>query len=94
MVSRLVKMTISGRVQRVGYRRWVQKIAMKYNISGSVKNEDNGDVTVIAYAEDDKIQKLIKECYRGPLLARVDNIAIKEVAENGKIEELGFRIIF
>ncbi len=52
-----------GRVQGVGFRFTVERIAIKMGVKGWVKNLDNGDVEVVAEAEEkilDDFLNLIK----------------------------------
>ncbi len=71
-----IHLKIEGRVQRVGFRRWVISKAIEIGgISGWVKNLDDGSVEILMNGEEQKINKLIQLCYTGPFLARVDKIS-------------------
>ena len=66
---------ISGRVQRVGFRFWVTRLAHSIgDISGYVCNLPDGDVLVLISGVADKIDKMHLKLYTGPLFARVDKI--------------------
>ncbi len=65
---------ISGRVQRVGFRRWCVNKAQENGISGYVCNLENGDVLVCMSASAEKEQYMLALLYKGPFLARVDKI--------------------
>lgn len=66
---------ITGRVQRVGFRRWaIAKANEIGDISGYIHNAENGDVLLIAKGDDEKINEFKQCCYKGPLFARVDEI--------------------
>ena len=70
-----VYLKIEGRVQGIGYRRWAVSKALEIGgISGWVRNEDDGSVEILMSGEEDKINKMVENCYRGPLFARVDKI--------------------
>ncbi|QER67308.1 acylphosphatase [Paucilactobacillus nenjiangensis] len=43
-----IKITVTGRVQRVGFRWSVVSLAQRLNIKGFVKNLPNGDVYIEA----------------------------------------------
>ena len=43
-----IKITVTGRVQRVGFRWSVASLAQRLNIKGFVKNLPNGDVYIEA----------------------------------------------
>ena len=71
---------ISGRVQGVGFRFWTVRQARAIgNISGYVRNLEDGNVAVYMSASQDKINQMQAVLYKGPLFARVD--AIREAPE-------------
>ena len=51
MIKHLV---ISGRVQGVGFRYWLQSVAIEKNIFGWVKNKISGDVEALIVGEEKK----------------------------------------
>ena len=69
-------LVISGKVQGVGFRFWIQNLANKNNITGWVKNKSSSDVEVLIIGQEREIQKLIKQCKIGPNLAVIKNIHI------------------
>ena len=73
---REVYLKIEGRVQGIGYRRWAVAKALEIcGISGWVRNEDDGSVEILMSGYEEKIDEMIKSCYRGPIFARVDKIS-------------------
>ena len=73
---REVYLKIEGRVQGIGYRRWAVAKALEIGgISGWVRNEDDGSVEILMSGDEEKIDEMIKSCYRGPIFARVDKIS-------------------
>ncbi|HAW87509.1 MAG TPA: acylphosphatase, partial [Enterococcus sp.] len=56
---RKVKMNVQGRVQGVGFRYMTKMVADQLGVTGTVKNEDDGSVTIEAIGNDDIIQKFI-----------------------------------
>ena len=71
-------LVISGRVQGVGFRYWLQHKAEEKNIFGWVKNKIEGDVEALIIGEEKEINDLIKFCEKGPLSSNVDHIKISE----------------
>ena len=69
---------ISGKVQGVGFRYWMQNLAIKKNISGWVKNKMSGDVEVLIVGQEKEIQELIKLCEIGPRSAIIDCVQIND----------------
>lgn len=84
-----VKITIMGEVQGVFFRAFVKKEAEKLNLKGHVRNTGDG-VEVVAQGEEEKIEKLIEACRKGPEGSRVDGLSV-ETQKAGKLP--GFRII-
>lgn len=74
-----VQLIISGRVQGVYFRAFTQKQAIKYEITGYVCNKDDGSVEVVACAEDEKLERFIRWCHKGPIMAKVKNVVINEL---------------
>ena len=52
-------MIVSGRVQGVGFRYYVEDIALGMNISGWVRNLSDGTVEIDAEGEEDKLKKFL-----------------------------------
>ncbi|MBW2982383.1 acylphosphatase [Candidatus Woesearchaeota archaeon] len=68
---------VSGRVQGVFYRLTTKRQAKILNLTGWVKNKDDGTVEIIAEGEEENLRKLIAWCRKGPLIARIDNLETK-----------------
>ena len=79
MIKHLV---ISGRVQGVGFRYWLQSVAIKKNIFGWVKNTISGNVEALIVSNEKKVEDLIKLCKKGPLASRVDHVKVNEYKKN------------
>jgi len=78
MVRRL-KITVYGRVQRVGYRDYVAEIARQLGIGGTVKNLDDGvSVEVIAEGEEKLISEFLKKIDITDYPISVEKIDFKE----------------
>ncbi len=66
---------ISGRVQGVGFRWFVEREAAQTGITGWVRNCDNGDVEVMATGTADQHRSLRQKLQQGPRAARVDHVS-------------------
>ena len=69
---------VQGRVQRVGYRRFVLDSAQELGLSGYVRNEKDGSVTIFAQGEDAAMDKFIQMIKTPPPPAYVSSIEVKE----------------
>ena len=66
-----------GRVQGVGFRWKLTMIASKYNLTGFVKNLDNGDV--ITEVQGEGVDEFVKESLGKDHFVRIDDYVIKEI---------------
>jgi len=73
------RLTISGRVQGVGYRDWVVDTGQQLGLAGWVRNRIDGSVEALIVGEDAAVGAMIDACRRGPPLARVDEIDVDPV---------------
>lgn len=69
MVQYEVKIT--GRVQGVGFRYFVQKRATEFGIKGWVKNMRDGGVLVMARGDSKDMETFLEHLRIGPSMARV-----------------------
>jgi len=66
---------VRGRVQGVGFRRFVVHRAKEIGaLSGWVRNAEDGSVEVFVRGEEQQVEELIAVCRKGPLFGRVDDI--------------------
>lgn len=87
-----VHLTISGRVQTVGFRFSTKRLANKLGLTGWVKNNDDGTVEAVAEGEDEKLNQLLEFCKKGPFFAKVRDVKIEW--QEFKREFEGFEIIY
>ena len=69
---------VYGRVQRVGYRRFVLDSAQELGLSGYVKNEKDGSVTIFAQGDEAILEKFIEMLKSPPPPAYVKSIDVRE----------------
>lgn len=68
---------VSGRVQLVMFRDFVQRKARKKNITGWVKNLPDNTVKVVAEGDVEDLEWLLEKLHEGPVLAEVEDVAVK-----------------
>ena len=78
------ELVISGRVQGVGFRYFVESIAGKYGINGYVKNTFDRKVEVICQGEEEDLRKFIDNIKRGPSFSVVTDVKIEEIKNSKK----------
>jgi acylphosphatase len=74
MSGAIRQVTITGRVQGVGYRAWVDHQAKNHNLEGWVRNRRDGSVEALFAGRADIVSELVARCRRGPSSARVDAV--------------------
>ncbi|MFD0952090.1 acylphosphatase [Virgibacillus natechei] len=57
--SVIKKMTVSGKVQRVGFRKWVYDRAVDRRLNGYVKNLKNKNVFIVVAGDKERVQQFI-----------------------------------
>jgi acylphosphatase len=90
--QRVVRVTIGGHVQGVGYRAWMAKETRARDIRGWVRNRLNGDVEALFAGPPDAVEALCAACWRGPPQALVDKVEVVE-ADPAALAGPGFRQI-
>jgi len=68
---------VSGKVQAVHYRVFVQDSATALDLVGSVENLSDGTVRVIAQGMPDVLKEFVEYLHEGSLLAEVTSVAIE-----------------
>lgn len=81
---------ISGNVQGVGYRYFVQRSAAKHQIRGFVANLADGRVEVLAEATESSIADFKNDLAAGPTYSRVSQVEELVVEPSGRYSN--FRI--
>lgn len=77
---RTVHVFVSGRVQGVGYRAWTEATARTAGLDGWVRNRRDGRVEAVFSGPAGEVARMIEACRKGPRLARVDGVAVADIA--------------
>lgn len=84
------KLIVTGRVQGVGFRNWVQRIATGLELNGFVKNLKNGTVQIIVTGPVQEVNTFIEKIeHKKSKKINVDNVRISEWDKPVKV---GFEI--
>jgi acylphosphatase len=81
---------ISGRVQGVGFRYFVEEAASREGVHGWVQNLPDGRVEAAAEGEAAAVERFERAVRHGPRGARVDAVEVDAEAPTGR--ESGFTI--
>jgi acylphosphatase len=74
--------TVSGRVQGVGFRYFVEDSAEKIGIRGFVRNRRDGSVEVYAIGTPEQLKKLREALEKGPIMSHVSGVQEEPDAVN------------
>ena len=83
MSVKRVRVRVSGRVQGVWYRGWVQDQAARLGVNGWVRNLADGDVEGVFEGPPAAVDRLVAVCKDGPPAARVHEVRAAEEAPEG-----------
>ena len=75
------RIVVEGHVQGVGYRHFARRIALRFGVSGWVRNRRDGAVEMVVAGPADKLEAALAELRRGPLGAHVLDFRIVSVNE-------------
>jgi acylphosphatase len=86
-----LQIVVTGRVQGVGFRWFVQQTARQNEIMGSVENMPNGDVEIFAEGEQSRLMEFLAVVRRGPAQALVTDLVVSNYPFSGKFQS--FKIL-
>lgn len=69
--------TITGKVQGVRYRDYVQVSAGKLFLTGFVRNNRDGSVTVVAHGMPDDLKLFVEYLHEGSLQSKVEGVSVE-----------------
>ena len=67
---------VTGKVQGVRYRTYVQESATELGLVGYVRNLPNGTVEVVAQGMPDTLKDFVEYLNEGSLLAKVEGVSV------------------
>lgn len=82
MNERAVHVSITGLVQGVGYRAWVEREALARGLSGWVRNRFDGSVEAVFAGSADAVDGMLTACRHGPRMAEVQEVVVSEAPES------------
>jgi acylphosphatase len=71
---------VTGRVQGVGFRWFVEREASALGLSGWVRNRADGSVEVLASGTNQQLNAFYDKLKEGPRASRVDNVEVEQAA--------------
>ncbi|MBX3575783.1 MAG: acylphosphatase [Rhizobiaceae bacterium] len=77
----IVRVTVTGRVQGVNFRRWTKRHAEALNIRGWVRNEPGGSVAALLAGRREDVDALVAKMHKGPAAARVATVSVEDAPD-------------
>lgn len=90
---RAVQVRVRGRVQHVGFRWFVARVARGLAVSGWVRNAEDGTVEVAAEGTASQVEQLLAALRRGPSQAAVHSVEIEERPLTAAADHTEFEIL-
>ncbi len=77
-MKKSVRLYIQGTVQGVFFRNFIKENAEKDDVRGFVRNLEDGRVEVFLEGDNDKVDKMIELCKKGPKHSQIRKVEEKE----------------
>ena len=86
-MKQCVKIKVTGKVQGVSYRKFIQKHAQRLEIEGTIQNlDDEQSISIHACGPSDQLDELIDLLYTGTQDSKVQDVIVEPL-----ISEKNFR---
>lgn len=82
--------TITGKVQEVGFRFSALDEALELGLTGFVKNQGKNQVYIEAEGEVEKLKAFLKWCHLGPKGAKIDKVDYASTEELKNFESFEY----
>ena len=86
-----IRVVISGIVQGVFFRAAARRVSADLNLTGWVRNMDDGRVEAVLEGENADVDKMIEWCKVGPPSARVENVTTSEEHYTGGFQDFNIK---
>ena len=87
-----LQVVVEGRVQGVGFRYFVEDVAMSLDLKGWVRNRWDGNVEVVAEGERQVLEKFLAALRRGPRASDVTEVQVMWLPATGEFTHFYIRM--
>jgi acylphosphatase len=88
-----VEANVRGRVQGVSFRYYTQREAKQLGLTGWVRNENNGSVSVVAEGHEVDLNRLLDFLRRGPRMAVVEDVSVNWSPATNEFADFNIRLV-
>lgn len=78
-----IRIYISGLVQGVFFRKFLEDKANELNVRGFCRNLEDGKIEVVAEGRDEKVNEMLEVCKKGSPQADIKDIQVQELKHQG-----------
>ena len=86
-----VHVLISGQVHGVWFRASTCDKAEQLGLTGWVRNTSDGKVEAVFEGDDNQVKEMITWCHRGPPLAEVTHVDVKQEPPSNSFDEFSIK---
>lgn len=91
MIVNRAHVIVSGKVQGVFFRVWTRSNAKELNLTGWVKNTEDGNVEAVLEGKDEDIKQMLERMKQGSHLSKVEKVESEFIEKQEEHTE--FRIL-
>jgi acylphosphatase len=88
-MKKRITVRYEGRVQGVGFRYTAVSLAQELDVTGQVKNEFDGSVSLVAEGSENQLMELLSAIRRSHLGRHITNELIRRSAATGEFKGFG-----
>jgi acylphosphatase len=91
MAKSRYKVLVKGIVQGVNFRYYTQRQALKYSITGWVRNLPDGSVAAVFEGEEQDVEAMVQWCRQGPSSAQVTELIVQPEEYRGEFSSFSVK---
>ena len=85
------KVIVKGIVQGVNFRYYTQRQAIRYNVTGWVRNLPDGSVAALFEGEEQDVEAMLQWCHHGPPSAQVTELIVQPEEYQGEFSSFSIK---
>ena len=78
-----LRVKISGTVQGILYRKYLEELGNKVGVRGLVHMLDDGRIELLIEGKDEKVKEMLELCRKGAKQVEIRNVEVEEIKHQG-----------